>query len=240
MLRDHGRVVTGDNAETVRDGMVTDWWQHRQNGEPALMLARRNVDVDDLNRRARHLMADAGQLSGEPLVIADRPFQVGDEIVCLRNDTRLDVVNGTTATIIRIDHERRRVTIATAGGARSLDAVYVDAGHVRHGYAVTVHKAQGRTTDHSLLLGTDDLTRESGYVGLSRGRLTNRMYVLDPGHGLDDDELEHHGRLGSVNDPSDAVLHALHRSSTKHLAADHTQTTAAMTGELDDGVDIGW
>ena len=41
--------------------MVGDWWQHRQRGNDALMLARRNTDVDDLNRRARRLVARNGE-----------------------------------------------------------------------------------------------------------------------------------------------------------------------------------
>ncbi len=233
LLEEHGRVVTGDNADVVRDGMVADWWQHRQNGEDVLMLARRNVDVDDLNRRARQLMAAAGRLSGEAIVVGGRPFQRGDEIVCLRNDNRLGVLNGSTGTITDIDHDQRRVTIDTAGGSRRLDARYLDAGHVRHGYAVTVHKAQGRTTDHSLLLGNDQLSRESGYVGLSRGRESNRIYVLDTRH--DDIEVERHGRPSRLKDPAVAVLDALHTSQAKELAVDQIVPSA----EIDSGIDIG-
>jgi hypothetical protein len=42
------------------------------------MMARRNADVDDLNRRARRHVAAAGELSGEPIMVGGRPFQVGD------------------------------------------------------------------------------------------------------------------------------------------------------------------
>ncbi len=242
LLKDHGGVVTGDNADAVRDGMVADWWTHRQNGDDALMLARRNADVDDLNRRARRHMAAAGRLSGEPIVIVDRPFQIGDEIICLRNDTRLNVLNGTTGTITDIDHKHRQLAIDTAEGSRRLDAAYLDEGHLRHGYAVTVHKAQGRTTDHSLLLGNDQLSRESGYVGLSRGRQSNRIYLLDTDHV--DAEIERHGRPDETTDPSDAVLDALRTSTAKELAIDQAaiQDIATVPEELeiDDGIDIGW
>ena len=237
LLKEHGRVVTGDNVDAVRDGMVADWWSHRQNGDDVLMLARRNIDVDDLNRRARQLMAADGRLSGEPIVVGGRPFQCGDEIVCLRNDSRLGVLNGSTGTITGIDHDRRSMVVDSAGSARRLDSAYLNAGHVRHGYAVTVHKAQGRTAGHSLLLGTDQLSRESGYVGLSRGRQSNRIYVLDTGHDDSDIELERHGWPSRRKDPAVAVLEALHTSHAKELAADPARTTAA---NLDDGADIGF
>lgn len=228
LLNDHGGVVTGDNADLVRDAMVADWWNHRQAGDDALMLARHNVDVDDLNRRARQLMAASGRLSSEPIVIVGRPFQIGDDIVCLRNDYRLDIRNGTTGTITHIDHPQRRLTIDTPGGTRRLDAAYLEAGHVRHGYAVTVHKAQGRTTGHSLLLGNDQLSRESGYVGLSRGRRSNRIYVVGTENG--EAELEGHGRSGRTHDPSDVVLDALRTSHAKELAVDQQAQPARDTG----------
>jgi mono/diheme cytochrome c family protein len=179
------------------------------------VLARRNADVDDLNRRARRLVADAGELSGDPIEIVGRPFQIGDQIVCLRNDYRSDVRNGTTATITNINHQQRSVTIDTDHGVRQLDSAYLAAGLIRHGYAVTVHKAQGRTADHGLLLGTDDVTRESSYVGLSRGRESNRLYVVSTDC---DDDLEHHARADDRDDPRRIVLDALRHPFDKWMS----------------------
>jgi len=42
---------------------------------------------------------------------------------------------------------------------------------------MTIHKAQGLTVDHALLYGAEGLTREAGYVGLSRGRRENHIYT---------------------------------------------------------------
>jgi len=53
-------------------------------------------------------------LSGEPILVAGRPFQISDEIR-LRNDYRLDFQNGTTGTITGIDHDQRQVTFETTG-----------------------------------------------------------------------------------------------------------------------------
>ena len=233
MLRDHGRVVTSTNAETVRDGMVETWWQHRTNGDDALMMARRNADVDDLNRRARRHVLAAGQLFGEPLVVNDRPFQIGDHVICTRNDYANGIRNGTTGTITHIDHERAAATISTEDGTRRLDDEYLASGSMRHGYAITVHKAQGRTCDHGLLLATDDLHREMGYVGLSRGKQSNRMYLVadEPA-----DELERHGPSGGRGDAADFVVDSMRRSGSKKLAIDAAETQS----DVDSGADIGW
>lgn len=238
-LREHGDVVTAPNAEAVRDGMVGDWYRHRSHGESALMMARRNADVDDLNRRARRLVAAAGELSGEPIIVAGRPFQVGDQVVCTRNDHSNGVRNGTVGEITGIDQRTTTVTIATEEGDRILSRDYMGAGWMRHGYAVTVHKAQGRTCDHGLLLASDELHREMGYVGLSRGRESNRMYVVSSEAA---DELERHGRHEERADPYDLVVESLHKSAAKELAIDRAGPDIGADDDLgaDDDFDIGW
>lgn len=227
-----GGVVTAPNAETVRDAMVADWANHRRAGESALMMARRNADVDDLNRRARRHVAAAGELSGPVMLIAGRPFQVGDEVICTRNDHPNAIRNGTVGTIVGLSCSDRTITIATDDGERQLARGYVDGGHLRHGYAVTVHKAQGRTCERGLLLASDDLHREMGYVGLSRGRESNRMYLVadEP-----DDELERHGWPGDRPDPFDLVVDSLRHRDAKELAIEQPGLD-----EFDDGADIGW
>jgi ATP-dependent exoDNAse (exonuclease V) alpha subunit len=62
---------------------------------------------------------------------------------------------------------------------------YLAAGGLDHGYALTIHQAQGLTTHHGLVLGSDSLYRESGYVALSRGRLRNDLYLAVRADNLD-------------------------------------------------------
>lgn len=235
-LRVHGNVVAAVDAETARNTIVADWFEYRQQGSSALMMARRNSDVDDLNRRARHLVAD--ELSGEPIVVARRPFQVGDQVVCTRNDHPNGIRNGTTGTIVDVDHRRRSVTLAEDDGTtRRLERDFLDAGWMRHGYAVTVHKAQGRTVDHGLLLASDDLHREAGYVGLSRGRESNRMYLVSTEPA---DELEPHAPIHDhqAADPYELIAQALGRSAAKTLAVERMEP--GTDEGLDDDLDLGW
>ena len=48
------------------------------------------------------------------------------------------------------------------------------------GYALTVFRSQGVTVDHSFLLADDTLFQEAGYTALSRGRLSNYLFTIDP------------------------------------------------------------
>lgn len=121
------------------------------------MYALRRSDVDDLNRRARQHLRAAGVLGAGTITVAGRELAVGDDIVCLRNDRRVDIRNGTTGTITALNPDSGAVTVAVDDGARVLPAHYLDAGHVAHGYATTVHEAQGATVDRAFLLGSENL-----------------------------------------------------------------------------------
>ena len=213
----HGRLVTGPHPIVVRQTMADDWWAARHAGEQVVMLAIRRSDVDDLNGRARRHLEAAGVVHGPALEIGERCYQAGDEIICLYNDYRLDVRNGDRATIEAINFDHRTMRIQTGDGLRTLPAEYLDAGHVAHGYATTIHKAQGATVDHSLVLGTDDLYRQAGYVALSRGRTTNTLYTV----GAPEPDLDLTHALQRDSRPSaDLVRGALHRDATKDLAVE--------------------
>jgi hypothetical protein len=191
------------------------------------MIAARRSDVDDLNARARQCMAATGQLSGPTIASNDRSFQAGDDVLCLRNNRRLGVTNGTRGRITAVDHDRRTLTLTTtAGKTVTLPGGYVDAGHLTHGYALTGHKAQGLTCHQAFVLGSDALYREWGYTALSRGRHTNRLYLVDGGSDSGRDDA--HTHTSPVRpDPLQRLRDNLGRSRGHTLAVDHRPAPAA-------------
>ncbi len=215
--RTHDRIHTADTPQQLRDRLVHDWWTTASDDlSGSLMIALRRSDVDELNHRARTTMATAGRLTGPALVTTGGiELQAGDRIVCLRNNRRLGVVNGTRATVTRIDLNDRSVeTVDDRGVRRRLSAGYLDAGHVAHGYAITGHKAQGLTCDHTYTLGSETLYREWGYVAMSRGRTTNRLYH-GPTRDDHDDGLHQHVHL---DDNHTAALPSRLRRSRAEMA----------------------
>src|ERR671937_155725 len=174
------RLVVSDSPVTTRARLLADWWAHaRDDLAGNVMLALRRRDVADLNQLARSLMDADGRLSKPRLSAAERDFAVGDRIVCLRNNTVLGVKNGTTGTIEAIDVERRSLAIATDRGPTvDLSRRYLEAGNVRHAYALTGHAAQGLTVDRAFVLGAGEARlQEWGYVALSRARAETRLYI---------------------------------------------------------------
>jgi ATP-dependent exoDNAse (exonuclease V) alpha subunit len=211
----NGRLVTGADTIEVRQMMADDWYEWRRQGEDVAMIAIRRSDVSDLNGRARRHREANGELWGPILDIDERPYQAGDEIVCLRNDYRLGVRNGDRAVVERVDTERSMTRVRLDDGVRVLPTEYLDAGLVAHAYATTIHKAQGMTVDRCLTLGTDDLYRQAGYVALSRGRTANVLYAVG-GHGVDEDFT--HAPQRDASDPADLVRDAFGRQAGKQLA----------------------
>ena len=92
----------------------------------------------------------AAELAGRTTLsrLEERNFAVGDRVVMLKNDAALKVQNGSLGVVreldeagrMRIDLGDREVTLDLAS-YRQLD----------HAYAVTIHKSQGATVDHSIL-----------------------------------------------------------------------------------------
>lgn len=179
------RIVVGHTAEAVREQLVSDWWAaNRGSNHPdtvGVMIALRVSDVDDLNQRARERLAAAGDLTGPALQTPHgRDFRVGDRVLCLRNDRRLGVINGTSGTVatVELDTGTLRIRLSDRKCTILLPPAYLNAGHLTHGYAITGHKAQGITASRTWILGSDDAYREWCYTALSRGRHGNWIYVV--------------------------------------------------------------
>jgi Ti-type conjugative transfer relaxase TraA len=227
----HDRIVTAPTAIDLRNRIAGDWHAATVAGDQVVMLAERRHDVDDLNHRARHLRAAAGALTGPTLDLDGRSFQTGDRVLCLRNDRRLGVHNGTLATVTVVDPAARAVTIRTdAGTHHALPARYLDAGHLTHGYALTIHKSQGLTVDRCLILATDTLDHNAGYTALSRGRAENRFYV----HGALPDPEAHHAVDRQPIEAREILEGALRRTRDDRLAIDHEVDISALRAELHD------
>jgi hypothetical protein len=141
---------------------------------------------------------------------------VGDGVLTLRNDYDLGVLNGIRATIEQVDLDREVLRLRSeGGGCVDLPFEYAEVGHLTHGYATTVHKAQGLTVDHCYVLANDTTTREHADTALSRGRHANHVYVV-----ADDRRSEERHVTEIEPNALQEVRRAVSRSVAQHLAID--------------------
>jgi conjugative relaxase-like TrwC/TraI family protein len=207
-----GRIHQAPNASGARATLVADWLAARDTGTKVLMLAVRRADVDALNRLARSTLMGRGEIGPSVAFSASRTMSLRDEVMCLRNDHRLGVRNGTRGTVVA--GGEGVVVISTEDGPRRLDRAYLDAGWLDHGYATTIHKSQGQTVERAFVLGTGGY-REAAYVAMSRARDRTDLYVVD---GAFEKGIEPTGQEG----PLAALTKALSASRAKVLASDTT------------------
>jgi conjugative relaxase-like TrwC/TraI family protein len=214
-------VVVGANADEVRRQLVQDWWTARQQATDVaaqpVIIAARHVDVDRLNEQARALCKASGALGEASVEIAGREFAAGDRVVTTKNARGLGVLNGTRGTVTDVDERTRALTVHTDDGADvELPESYATR-RVRHAYALTGHKAQGKTVTRAFVLVDDSTYREWAYTALSRGQEGNRLYVVSRESQLPDD-LTHGTEL--VEGPLRPMVRSLDRSAAQTMAID--------------------
>jgi conjugative relaxase-like TrwC/TraI family protein len=148
-------------------------------GTVALASTRREVAA--LNAAIRARLVREGLI--DPSAVAtssDGTLEVaaGDVIVVTRNHREHGVLNGMRGHVISFDPRAASVAMVDdLGESHLLPAELLASGDVQHGYALTIHRAQGVTVDTALVYGTSALTKEAGYVALSRGRIANHLFA---------------------------------------------------------------
>ncbi|WP_344225301.1 ATP-dependent DNA helicase [Kocuria atrinae] len=183
---DHNRLSDGD-AEAMTDAAYTAWRADRNQGLVSVLVAETRDHVAALNQRARaDLILDGTLKPGREVELNDGTTAgIGDTIITRRNDRRLRngktwVRNGDTWTITGVRDDGSvtiRKTGRRFGGSIVLPTAYV-ADHADLGYAVTAHRAQGVTVDTAHVLVEPTTTRENLYVAMTRGKHSNRAYVI--------------------------------------------------------------
>lgn len=202
----HGMVHAAPTREQARGELIDRWDRERQANSdvPRIILTHTNDEVRALNEAARQKMRDAGELGADVHVAAERgarTFAPGDRVMFLQNERGLGVKNGTLGTVEQVSPQSMTVR-ADDGRAVSFDLK--DYKKIDHGYAATIHKAQGMTVDRSHVLATPGMDAHGSYVALSRHR-----------DGMD----LHYGHDDFAN--RDRLVGAMSRDRAKDMASDY-------------------
>jgi hypothetical protein len=125
----------------------------------------------------------------------------------LKNDRGLGIKNGSLGVVETVTLRDMTVRLDTG---RSVAFDLKDYAHLDHGYAATIHKAQGLTVDRVHVLATPGLDRHGTYVALSRHRDSVQL---------------HYGRDDFADDAK--LARVLSRERAKDMTSDYERETQA-------------
>ena len=205
-------MLLGANSREVARGELIDRWDRERIASPdqsRIILTHTNDEVRELNLAARERLRANSELGSDIAIQVERgerSFATGDRVMFLRNDRELGVKNGSLGTLQSVNAQRMSVLL---DDGRSVAFDLKDYAHIDHGYAATIHKAQGATIDRTYVLATPGMDQHSSYVALSRHRDSVQVH-----YGRDD--FADDGRLART----------LSRERAKDMASDYGRETA--------------
>jgi AAA domain len=186
----HGR-ARGGPQDQARAGAVALWLADYLLGRDTLLLAGSNDEAAELARQARERLVKLGQVAARPVVhLSDGNGAAVGDVVRARLNTKIPAEAG--AALINRDTLRlagfggqapHRYALAERktpeGWTRPfpVPVSYLE-NHAELAYAGNVAVSQGRTVDVAHLLVSPTLSRESFYVGMTRGRVANTAHVV--------------------------------------------------------------
>lgn len=125
-----------------------------------------------------------------------KEFAIGDELIFLKNDLKLEISNGLTGKITGLDTSGN---LTVQSGSKEIKFHARQYPYFDHGYAMTNHKVQGATFDQAVIL-CDDSSRTNSqewYVGVTRARYDVTVVT---------DNLEQMQENVTISQPKESVL----------------------------------
>lgn len=192
--REHGHLIETKTKADAIDALLKDWVACYDPSRSSLILAYLKRDVRALNERARAALIEHGMLTvGHAFRTADgiRSFAIGDQVVFLKNESSLGVMNGMIGRVV--EAEPGKISVEADGdgrGSGGFEKIYIDQqfyADIDHGYATTIHKSQGATVDRVKVLASSMFDRHLTYVAMTRHRESVELYASN-------DEFRHRVR----------------------------------------------
>ncbi|WP_053384824.1 MobF family relaxase [Leucobacter celer] len=237
---EHGRITNGLDESIVAEA-VEAWKQDEttpnEKGDGALvslLIAPTNDMVERLNGIARTWRIQQGHVDQtQEAVIASGVASPGDRIVTrqnartLRTDHDRWVKNNDEWSVAGINPETGDIVAVAGEEYVTLPAEYCR-DHVQLAYATTAHRSQGRTVDTAHTIVDSSATRETFYVAMTRGKLSNRAYVIVDENG----DMGDPAALGMSRTWRETLDHVVMRKGGDIAAHDTLREEAERIGSI--------
>lgn len=186
LYRSSERVTVAPDAEARREAMVADWHRAYSEGQDALMVAKRNGEVQRLNATARELLRADGRLGAQEIEVGEARFAAGDQVITRINDHPNQIYNRERWQVEAVNAEQGRIVLSGVDQARTVEVgpdylsrttPHGEAPAIQHAYAVTTYCAQGTTVDRAYVMADPSMDKQEFYVATSRSREETYLYA---------------------------------------------------------------
>ena len=229
--------IRGDHREAAFDRAAGAWLADHLHGRDTILLAGSNEEAAELARRVQAQLVKMGTVVQPRAPLADGNQAGTGDLIRARLNTSIDAGGQrlTNRDVLRIEGWQRQdaeVVRKLPGGGWSgrflVPGSYL-ASDAELQYAGNIHVAQGRTVDTSHVLVTDTLSRQSLYVGMTRGRQSNIAHVVTG-------ETAPEGKEPYEQATAEAVIHQVMERNSRELSATEqiraSQEWASGTGHV--------
>jgi len=181
-----GYIIASESAQDAVSDLATGFVEDYLGNTDTIALAHSNKAVSALNAEIRLRLKERGVIGEGGGFETSRgwsEFGAGDRIVFLQNDKYLlrdsgildaqGVRNGERATVEASEDGVLSLRLED-GRAFSLNSARYS--HIQHGFATTIHKAQGMTVDNAHFLAQRSTVTNLANVAMTRHRKSARLY----------------------------------------------------------------
>ncbi len=238
LYRSAERVTVAPDAEARREAIVADWWRSFGEGQDALMVAKRNAEVERLNATARELMRSEGKLGSEEIEVGEARFAAGDQVITRVNDRANEIYNRERWRVAEVDAGKHSVVLEGIDQASRVEIgpeylartnPYGDAPALQHAYAVTTYCAQGTTVDRAFVVADASMDKQELYVAASRSREETYLYVTPE---IQAEREEYAPKPPDLREDIGHIAEAAERDRAQKAAHDVAHLEALPTTEL--------
>jgi conjugative relaxase-like TrwC/TraI family protein len=197
-----GRLHISEDRDQAIERASRDWARLTDTTpveQVVLISDASNLEINRLNARAQHHRLQRGELGDVEIEIPGVHYglRAGDHVALIDQHHSPDqprVENGARGRVQDVSESGRAIIAFQDGQQRILAGQ--DLGKVRLAYAQHVHRAQGATVDHALVItGGWQTAKEPAYVQASRARQGAHFYVNRHDLGTDGNDLDRVSRL---------------------------------------------
>lgn len=219
-----GRLQIHKDREQALEQAAKAWSELAKQHHPSQLLLisdASNREIDRLNARAQHLLRQQGKLGKQKLPIPDLHYTIspGDRVALIRQHHQPGqqrIENGSRGQVLQITPNDGAIIQFDVTG-RTIEIQGEDLAAVRLAYAQHIHRAQGATVQHSLIVtGGWQTSRQSAYVQATRARATTTWFVNRDELGTDGQDSDRIQRLSHLMRQSRAQTPSL-AYRRKHL-----------------------